>query len=185
MLKKIIILCFITSTLQVQAFSGGSGTCAIDADYVSITGMSSRFRNSNHGDYTVTSSLSEYMPGQVVELTLAGPTFTGLIFTVVDENGNNVGTFESEANIVTECTGNNTTTPPAAVVTHLSGFGNLTSYTLFWISPAQNVGKVYVLGYVLKGARGNQAQQEFFRFVRDDDSALSIASVVVFSNGFE
>ncbi len=185
MLKKIVTLASFLLFSQVFAFSGGAGTCVIDANYASITGMTDRFRNLNHGSYTVTSNLLEYIPGQVVELTLSGPTFTGLMFTVVDASGNNVGTFEPEANFVHECTGANPTNPPAAAVTHLSTFGNLTSYTLFWIPPAQDVGTVFVLGYVLKGQRFNTAQQEFFRFVRDDNSALSINSGILFSNGFE
>lgn len=185
MLKKIVTLAALSLSLHTQAFSSGAGTCVVDADYNSITAMADRFKNFNHGSYTVTPNVSEYLPGQVVELTLAGPEFTGLMFTVVDENGNNVGTFAPEANFVHECTGANSTNPPAAAVTHLSSFGNLTSYTLFWIPPTQSVGKVYVLGYVLKGQRFNTAQQEFFRFVRDDNSALSINSGILFSNGFE
>ncbi len=185
MLKKIVTLAVLSLSLQVYAFSGGSGTCVIDANYASITAMTDRFKNFNHGTYTVTSNVTEYIPGQVVELTLAGPIFTGLMFTVVDENGINVGTFAPEANFVHECTGANPTSPPAAAVTHLSSFGNLTTYTLFWIPPAQSVGTVYVLGYVLKGERFNTAQQEFFRFVRDDNSALSIISGILFSSGFE
>ncbi len=185
MLKKIVTFAFILFSIKLLAFSGGAGTCVVDANYSSITGMNDRFRNNNHGAYSVTSNLSEYLPGQVVELTLAGPEFTGLMFTVVDANGNNVGTFAPEANFVHECNGANPTNPPAAAVTHLSSFGNLTSYTLFWIPPMQNVGTVYVLGYVLKGQRFNTAQQEFFRFVRDDNSAISIQSGIVFSSGFE
>jgi hypothetical protein len=167
------------------AFSSGSGTCVIDADYNSITLMTDRFKNFNSGTYQVVSNMQEYSAGEPVELTISGPEFTGILFTVVDELGNNVGTFAPEANFVHECEGVNPTTPPAAAVTHLSSFGNLTSYTLFWIPPTSNVGKVYVLGYILKGARGNQASQEFFRFVRDDSSAISLNAQDVFANSFE
>ena len=185
MYKFYFVLVFLVIFSKVNAGGNGSGTCVVDANYSSITGMNDRFRNNNHGAYIVTPNLSEYLPGQVVELTLAGPEFTGLMFTVVDANGNNVGTFAPEANFVHECNGANPTNPPAAAVTHMSSFGNLTSYTLFWIPPTQNVGTVYVLGYVLKGQRFNTAQQEFFRFVRDDNSAISIQSGIVFSSGFE
>ncbi len=185
-MKLLITIClaFVIST-KAFAFGSGSGTCVIDKDYTSVTLMTDRFRNLNSGTYQVTSNMSEYTPGQPVELTVSGPEYTGLLFTVVNEAGENVGTFMPEANFIHECTGTNPTTPPAAAVTHLSTFGNLTSYTLFWIPPSSSVGKVYVLGYVLKGARGDRNSQEFFRFVRDDDSAISLESTILFANGFE
>jgi hypothetical protein len=179
----IAILLFLTT--KSLAFSSGSGTCVIDEDYKNITLMTDRFRNFNSGTYQVVPNMPEYTAGQPVELTISGPEFTGILFTVVDESGNNVGTFDPEANFVNECVGANPTTPPAAAVTHLSSFGNLTSYTLFWIPPNSNVGKVYVLGYILKGARFDTGSQEFFRFVRDDDSAISLNAQDVFTNSFE
>jgi hypothetical protein len=64
-------------------------------------------------------------------------------------------------------------------------FGNVTSYTLFWIPPATNVGPVYVEGYILKGERGITNTQEFYRFVKDDSNPVVIKSRDVFTNGFE
>ena len=118
-------------------------------------------------------------------MIITGPeAFIGILFTVVDENGSNVGTFVPENNIVHDCNGANSTNPPAAAVTHDSSFGAKTEYTLFWIPPSMNVGKVYVLGYILKDAATN-SQQEFFRFVRDDNSAISINSRDIFVSSFE
>ncbi len=170
---------------MVLAFGGGSGTCVIDQNFNSITGMDSgmfnRRRNFEAGPYTVTSNFSHYSPNTPVELTIAGPEYAGILFTVVDEMGNNVGNFDLNTNIVHACQGS------MAIVTHsgTSDFGNMTSYTLFWMPPSTNVGRVYVLGYVLKGARGDLPSQEFYRFVRDDNSAISINANDVFSNGFE
>jgi hypothetical protein len=185
MIKFLTLTILLIMTTKILAFSSGSGTCVIDEDYNSITLMTDRFKNFNSGTYQVVSNMPEYISGQPVELTISGPEFTGILFTVVDESGDNVGTFAPEANFVNECVGANPTNPPAAAVTHLSSFGDLTSYTLFWIPPTINVGKVYVLGYILKGARGDINSQEFFRFVRDDNSALSIESSILFSNDFE
>jgi hypothetical protein len=184
----LIITITLLNTLSALALPGGSATCAIDKDYDSLDGaMNSRTKNNNKGAYNVTSNLLHYGT-DVVELTISGPdAFIGLLFTVVDEAGNNVGTFVPENGvsngsiIVHECNGTFPTTPRAAVVTHGSSFVQSTSYTLFWIPPQSNVGKVYVLGYLLKGP----TQQEFFRFVRDDDSAISLHSRDVFTSSFE
>ncbi|MCF6317966.1 MAG: hypothetical protein L3J83_01625 [Proteobacteria bacterium] len=178
-----IILVFIFILIKPNllfAWSSGSGTCDIDANYASITAMSSWFRNPNKGSYVVETNSPYYTPNQIVEITLSGPTFTGILFKVVDENNNAVGTFDTNANSVIMCNGS-----MAMVLTHNGSFVNSTSYTLFWIAPDNIVGKVYILAYVLKGTRGSTATQEFFRFVRDDDSAVSISPNVVFSNGFE
>ena len=170
------ILLFIEPT--AHGFAGGAGTCEVTANFSTITSMNSRTRNENPGNYTVTSNMETYTPGQSLDLTLAGPTFTGVMFSVVDGSGTAVGTFGTDAQ-VRGCNGTGMS------VTHTSGFGSVMSKTLTWTAPATDVGPVYVLGYVLSGTRGNTASQEFFRFVRDDDSALEILPPDIFTDGFE
>lgn len=181
---KLLFFVLLLATLNVSAFSSGAGTCVVDQDYVSITAMQDRRKNFNKGSYSVTTNTGYYVKDTPMEITISGPDFIGIMFTLVDENGQNVGTFAPDNNIIHECTGANPTTPPSAAVTHASGF-NMTSYTLFWIPPTTNVGTVYILGYVLKGTLNNSATQEFYRFVRDDNSAVSLYARDVFTNGFE
>ena len=100
--------------------------------------------------------------------------------SVVDGGGTKVGTFDFNGETqVQNCGGN------AMAATHTSTHGNVTSRSLFWIPPAEPVGPVYILAYVLSGQRGDQANQEFYRFVRDDDSAVTLLSDVVFAAGFD
>ena len=159
-------------------FSSGAPICEVFADFDNITGMTNRLRNSNPGDYTVTSNVSEYNVFEHVELTISGPTFIGLMFTVVDSNGNNVGMFSPDSQ-VDNCNGN------AMSITHSQSLGLITK-TLFWIPPENLVGNVYIEGYVLSGVSGNIPSQSFYRFVRDDLSALELTeSDVLFLNGFD
>jgi len=167
---------------QLFAFAGGAGTCVVVADFSTITAMASRTRNETPGPYSVTANVAAYEPGAAVELTLSGPTFTGVMFNVVDETGTPVGTFSTDAG-TRECAGGG-----GMSITHNAQFGNNMTTTLTWNPPAQGVGTVYVLGYVLSGIRGMISSQEFYRFVRDDNSALVLEQLdtdLVFTNGFE
>ena len=185
MLKFLFFLLLLLSTLNVSAFSSGAGTCEVTADYSTITAMTSRRRNFTNGPYVVTTNSDQYNQGTPIEITLSGPSFIGIMFTVVDESGQNVGTFATDGNVIHDCAGSSQTNPPSQAVTHGTNF-NMTSYTLFWNPPANSVGKVYILGYVLKGTSGNTTTQEFFRFVRDDNSAVSlnagVAIIPILSN---
>ena len=172
MLKFLNVLLLLVSVNGI-AYPSGAGTCLVTADYSSITAMILRRRNLTNGPYVVTTNTSQYNQGTPVGITISGPSFIGIMFTVVDEFGQNVGTFAADGNVIHDCAGSNQTNPPSQAVTHGSNF-NMTSYTLFWNPPANSVGKVYILGYVLKGIRGAPTTQEFFRFVRDDNSAVSL-----------
>lgn len=163
---------------NVWAFGSGSATCDVVADYSTITSMSDRVRNPNPGNYQMTSNTPFYNGDDHVEITIQGPTFTGVLLEVVDDDGNNVGTFSPDPEIRT-CDGS------AMSATHTSAHGNVSSRTFFWIPPDESVGDVYVLAYVLSGVRGNRPSQQFFRFVREDNSALTIVSDTVFANSFE
>ncbi len=162
------VLLVVAYSGTVSAFAGGAGTCDVVADYSTITAMGGRTRNPNSGTYTMTSNTSFYNSTDPVEITINGPTFTGIMMEVVDENGNKVGSFDTNDNQVRDCAGG------AMALTHTNQHGNVMERTVFWVPPAEPVGNVYVLAYVLSGTRGNIPSQEFFRFVRDDDSALSI-----------
>ncbi|VAW33834.1 hypothetical protein MNBD_GAMMA01-2087 [hydrothermal vent metagenome] len=188
---KIFILIVLASMVSqpVFAFSFGAGTgscCVVDANYASLgSAMSNRTKNFHSGPYSLTSNMSVYLPNTPVEIMIAGPAFTGILFAVVDEMGNNVGTFAPEENIVQECDDLNPDTPPGEVVSHMSLFGDLTTYTLFWLPPVMDVGTVHVIGYILKGNRGNIVDQEFYRFAKGEASSLTINSDVIFENSFE
>ncbi len=172
----VALLCLFPSS-AAWAFPGGAGTCTVVADFQTITAMASRQRNETPGPYSVTSSTLDYQPGVPVTLTLNGPTFTGVMFSVVDEAGTPVGTFDVSAG-VRDCDGSGMS------LTHTDTFGSVMMRNLVWNPPVTNVGSVYVLGYVLSGTRNMIPSQEFFRFVRDDDSALEITSDI-FTDGFE
>lgn len=178
--KYLLLLLILFVPCRILAFPSGSGTAVIDQYYASIDSMKNRTKNFESGPYTVSSNSPYYLANQVIEITIAGPTFTGILFTVIDEQGNNVGTFTEVANMVGEFPGTS-----AKVITHQSNFGSVMSYTLLWAPPATNVGKVYVIGYILAGTRGVISSQQFYRFVRDDNSAISISSDVMLKNGFE
>lgn len=169
---------FIFFPISVMAYGHMAGTCDIDQDFSSIYAMQDRVRNQNHGSYSVTSNMDTYISGQPVELTISGPDFTGIVFAVVDGNGNRVGTFDTNSGVVTDCLS-------TFAISHTASFGSVSSYRLFWIPPISNVGEVYVLGYVLSGSRGNSSSQQFYRFVRDDNSAISLNSEIIFGNSFE
>jgi hypothetical protein len=183
---KLLFVVLLLASLNVFSNPSGAGTCVVNFDYASIpeSAMMTRRRNLTNVPYVVTTNANFYSAGNPVEITISGPDFIGIMFTLVDETGQNVGTFAPDNNIIHDCSGANPTSPPSAAVTHASGF-NMTSYTLFWLPPASNAGKVYILGYVLKGSIGNISTQEFFRFVRDDLSAVSLNARDVFTNGFE
>ena len=96
----------------------------------------------------------------------------------MDSNGDKVGLFSPDTQ-VDGCNGN------AMSITHTQNLG-LTTKTLFWIPPENLVGSVFIQGYVLSGVSGNSSSQNFYRFVKDDSSALEITqSDVLFLNGFE
>lgn len=178
-MKKIITFVCAWLVISVaQALPSGAPVCDVFADYANVTGMLNRTRNDSPGSYLLTANVSEYNPFEHVEITIAGDSFLGLMFTVVDEQGNKVGTFSPDTQ-VRDCDGQ------AMSITHSSQLG-LTSKTLFWIPPSEYVGTVYVLGYVLEGASGTGSAQNFYRFVRDDNSALSITeSDVIFLSHFD
>jgi len=178
MFKKITLSSlFIYSQISI-GLPSGSPICNVFADYSNITAMTDRDRNFNSGEYSLTSNVSEYNVFEHVELTISGPTFIGLMFTVVDSNGQNVGQFSPDSQ-VDGCNGN------AMSITHNQDFGS-NSKTLFWIPPDNLVGDVFVEGYVLSGMLNDRDSQSFYRFVRDDQSALELTeSDVLFSNGFE
>lgn len=163
---------------SLWAFASGAGTCTVVADFSTITSMNSRTRNETPGPYSVSSNVSHYLPGVPVTLTLNGPTFTGVMFSVVNESGTPVGLFDVSTG-VRDCDGTGMS------LTHTTSFGSVMSRQLIWNPPATDVGPVYVLGYVLAGTRGMTASQEFYRFVRDDDSALQISSGLLFEDEFE
>lgn len=160
------------------AFASGAGTCTVVANFSTITAMGSRTRNETPGPYSVTSDVSAYLPGVPVTLTLNGPTFTGVMFSVVNSAGSRVGQFDVSSG-VRDCDGTGLS------LTHNADFGSVTSRQLIWHPPATDVGPVYVLGYVLSGTRGMPVSQEFFRFVRNDDSALELPFDQLFVDGFE
>ena len=164
---------------NVLALPGGSPVCEVFADYSNVTGMTNRTRNPSPGTYELTSSVALYSGSDPVEITIQGDPFLGLMFTVVDEQGNRVGTF-SEDTQVGNCNGE------AMSITH-SGRLALSSKTLVWLPPPEPVGTVYVVGYILEGQAGTGSAQNFYRFVRDDDSALAIEarSDVVFEDSFD
>ncbi|WP_223789540.1 Reeler domain-containing protein [Marinicella meishanensis] len=178
-MKKILIS--VLSILLMTSAHGlptGAPVCDVFADYSNVTGMTNRTRNPNSGTYQLTANVTAYNPFEHVEITITGDSFLGLMFTVVDEQGNKVGTFSPDTQ-VRDCDGQ------AMSITHSDRLG-LTSKTLFWIPPSDYVGTVYVLGYVLEGAAGTGAAQNFYRFVRDDNSALAIPeSDVIFLNSFD
>ncbi len=162
----------------ILALPTGAPVCDVLADFSNITGMTTRTRNFNSGTYQLTANVSEYNTFEHVEITIAGDSFLGLMFTVVDEQGNKVGTFSPDTQ-VRGCDNQ------AMSVTHADRLG-LTTKVLFWIPPAEPVGPVYVLGYVLEGTTGTGAAQNFYRFVREDNSALALQqSDVIFRNSFE
>jgi len=184
MIKVFVFFIFIAIIPQCTfANASGAGTCVIDEDYVSITGMNSgmfdRRRNFESGPYSLASNMPLYFANTPVEITIAGPDFTGILFAVVDEQDTNVGSFDSSTGLIHDCNGS------IALVTHSSSFGDMISYTLFWIPPVENVGKVTVVGYILKGNRGDIGSQEFYRFTKNEASTLSLNSNAIFNNGFE
>ncbi len=179
-MRNCLVICGVCLSFvsNVMAFGSGSATCDVVADYSTITSMNDRVRNPNSGNYEMTSNTPFYNGEQHVEITIEGPTFTGVLIEVVDDNGDNVGTFSPDPEIRT-CDGS------AMSATHTNVHGNVSSRTFFWVPPENAVSNVYVLAYVLSGVRGNRDSQQFFRFVREDDSALTIVSDAVFVNGFE
>ncbi len=174
-----IILITLSYSSDVQAFSSGAGTCFVVADYSNITAMQNRVRNPNSGSYTITSNSPNYSSSQPIELTISGPVFTGIMVQLVDENGVSVGSFDTNDSQVVDCQGS------ALSVTHSTAHGNVMTRSVFWIPPAESVGTVYVQAYILSGTRGNQRSQQFYRFVRDDDSAISIQAQEVEESDFQ
>ena len=178
MKRLLSLVLLVLSVPTIQALPTGAPICEVLADYSNITGMQNRTRNPNSGTYQLSSEVSEYNTFEHVEITISGDSFLGLMFTVVDEMGNQVGEFSPDTQ-VRDC-GNK-----AMSITHSSQLG-LTSKTLFWIPPSEGVGTVYVLGYVLEGTQGDGNNQNFYRFVREDSSALELPqSEVIYRNGFE
>jgi len=188
---KLKLLCVIAVMLfkdAAWAFPSGAGTCDVVDDFSTITSMFSRTRNQNPGGYELSSDVMTYNPFEHVELTLTatGPgdqaQFTGIVVSVVDENGDKVGTFDfNTETAVRDCDGS-----AMMAATHTSSHGSVNSRTLFWVPPSETVGDVYVLAYVLSGERGNQSSQEFYRLVRND-GAITIEEDldVIYLSGFE
>jgi hypothetical protein len=177
-MKKTTIFLLLFIPIQIMALPTGAPICDVVADYSNITGMQNRTRNPNSGTYQLTANVSEYTTFEHVEITVSGESFLGLMFTVVDSLGNKVGSFSPDTQ-VRDC-GNG-----AMSITHSDRLG-LTEKTLFWIPPSESVGPVYVLGYVLEGTQGDGNNQNFYRFVREDGTALELLqSDVLFRNGFD
>lgn len=178
------ILFILTILMQVlisypaNAYASIAGTCEINANYSSDFAVMNRYLNYSSTGYNINLNTQFYTKNEVVEITISGPTFTGIVFVVVDENDMNVGTFDSSPGIIQNC-------QSTVAITHTSSFGNHTSYTLFWVPPENNVGQVFVEGYILKGERGQTMSQEFFRFVKEDVNPVSLMPRDVFSNSFE
>ena len=178
----------VLTTNNVYAFSTGSGTCDVVADFSTITAMGLRTRNENPGDYQLSSNVSEYNVFEHVEITMTAngsgdqSTFTGIVISVVDGIGNKVGTFNfDDETEVRECGGS-----AMMAATHTITHGNTNSRTLFWIPPSEPVGDVFVLAYVLSGVRGDTNTQQFYRMVRGDGAITITEGVdVIFLNTFE
>ena len=181
LISILIIILFFTPH-QGKTYPNVSGTCFVDKDFISISGMTSRPRNYNNGLFTVVTSSGYYIPNQPIEITIDSTytekEFAGILFTVVTQSDLNVGTFDSTPGVIQQCSG-------AVTVTHSGSFGNPTSYTLFWVPPENNVGRVFVEGYILKGKRGQTGSQEFFRFVKEDANPVSLLPRDVFTSGYE
>ncbi|MFC3193774.1 Reeler domain-containing protein [Marinicella sediminis] len=179
-MRVVVFILVAGCTGQVWGFGTGAGTCDVVADFSTITAMGSRNRNQHTGPFTLVADTAFYNSTDFVEITLSGAPFTGIVISVVDENGSKVGTFDFNSETqVQECDGN------AMAVTHTSTHGSVSNRSMFWIPPAEPVGTVYVLAYVLSGQRGDQGSQQFYRFVRDDLSAVVIQSEVIFAAGFD
>ncbi|MCX7553568.1 hypothetical protein OS175_06725 [Marinicella sp. S1101] len=182
----IVVGCWVLNS-ESSAFASGAGTCDVVANFSTITGMQSRTRNQNTGGYVLSSNVSEYNVFEHVEITLTATgagnqaTYTGIVISVVDGKGQKVGTFNfDDETEVRDCGGS-----AMMAATHTSSHGNVGSRTLFWIPPTEPVGEVYVLAYVLSGARGNQSSQEFYRLVRNDGAIIITESDVIFLNSFD
>ncbi len=178
-MKKYFLLMLILCHLETaDPLPSGAPVCDVFANFSNITGMQNRTRNQSPGTYQLTANVSEYNTFEHVEITIAGDSFLGLMFTVVDDQGNKVGSFSPDSQ-VGNCGGD------AMSVTHSDRLG-LTTKTLFWIPPEVPVGSVYVLGYVLEGIAFDGDNQNFYRFVRDDGSALELTqSDVIFRSNFD
>jgi len=174
---------------SVYAFGSGAGTCTVVDDFSTITGMQSRTRNQNTGGYELNSPVSTYNSTEHVEITLSATgsgdqaVFTGVVVSVVDDNNVQVGTFDFNSETeIRDCGGS-----AMMAATHTSTHGSVMSRTLFWIPPAQSVGDVHILAYVLSGSRGDQSSQQFYRLVQNDGAVTLTegAGDVIFANGFE
>ncbi|WP_395373711.1 reeler domain-containing protein [Marinicella sp. W31] len=179
MKKTLISLTLLSLSFSAaHALPNGAPICSVEADFSNITGMGSRTRNQTPGSYIITAPAT-YTPGETIDITVSGPQFTGIMFAVVDDNDNNVGTFSPDV-------GTNSCDGASMAITHSSSFGNQMSRTLEWTAPNSDVGTVYVEGYVLAGARGDQQNQEFFRLVRDSGAAVIEGPPdVIFEDGFD
>ena len=172
----LVILVFIS--FNSVARPTGAPICDVFANYSNVTGMSDRIRNLNSGPFQLSANVSEYTTFEHVEITITGGDYIGLMFTVEDESGNKVGSFSPDTQ-VRDC-GNQ-----AMSITHTSAESKANK-TLFWIPPSSGVGTVYISGYVLSGTSGNRSSQQFYRFVKSDQTALSLSqSDTVFRNSFE
>lgn len=170
--------------LQAEAYSGGTGNCNINANYSPDFDVMARRLNYNSGDYSLVLNTSFYTFNSAIEITINGPTFTGIVFTVVDGNDNNIGSFVADQAYIRNCTGLGSS--GSAIVTHISNTNleNMSTYTLYWLPPANYSGELYVEGYILKGVRGG-SNQEFYRFVKEDLNPVSMKARDVFVSSFE
>lgn len=174
----VFFILFVLFSQSVFSFPSGSPVCDVLIDYSNITGMTNRTRNPNSGDFILSADKTKYNTFEHLEITIKGENILGLMFTVVDSNGNKVGQFSPDTQ-VRGCDNQ------AMAITHTKQI-NSGSATLFWIPPSKQVGDIFILGYVLEGQSGNSASQQFYRFVREDGSALKLTpSEVIYKNGFE
>ncbi|MEN1727625.1 MAG: Reeler domain-containing protein [Pseudomonadota bacterium] len=173
----LVLLLAIVPTTAI-GFSSGSPVCDVEANFGNVNGMLNRQRIFSAGPYVANIDVPGYTPGVPIDIEISGPRFLGLMVTVVDAQGNKVGTFSGATNI-RNCGG-------AMAVTHSTRL-NDTTKTLTWNPPAVEVGTVYVEAYILEGAPGGGASQVFYRMVLDDGSALAIDldNDTIFKNRFE
>ncbi|MFK8012503.1 MAG: reeler domain-containing protein [Marinicellaceae bacterium] len=177
-MTRIFLILLLFAVNSSYALPSGAPVCEVFANFDNITGMTNRVRNTNTGDFTVSTNMPEYNTKDPVEITISGTDILGLMFTVVDSNGNSVGQFSPDSQ-VDGCGGN------AMSITHSQVLGT-NSKILFWIPPETPVGSVFIEGYVLSGITMNPSSQNFYRFVSDDNSAFELLSADdIFSSGFE
>lgn len=187
-LKSFFLLAVLFNSTNTWGYGSGSGTCDVVADFSSITAMPDRTRNLNTGGYVLSANTASYNSFEHLEITLTATgtgnqaQYTGIVISVVDDQGTKVGTFNfDDETAVRDCGGS-----AMMAATHTISHGSVNSRTLFWVPPSETVGNIHVLAYVLSGVRGESDTQEFYRLVRGDGAlTLEPNADLIFFNGFE